>query len=327
MLHHTYKNALQGFTFIDLFAGIGAFHLALESFGATCVFASEWDVGAQTVYKDNFGIKPHGDITKIVESDIPKHHIVCAGFPCQPFSISGKQNGFQDTRGTLFFDVARIIKYHTPKIVLLENVKNFAHHDGGKTLKVVENTLQNMGYKVYHKVLNASHFGIPQNRERIYIIAIRNDIHHQDFICPTPPHTPVSLMDCMGDAQGAIANATITKPMDWKSLHPRENSPQNKPIRMGTYNNGGQGERVYSPMGHAVTLSAYGGGIGAKTGMYKVGDTVRKLTPRECARVSGFPETFKIAQNTNTAYKQFGNTIVVDVLQYIIVALIEQDIF
>lgn len=132
------KHALKNICFCDLFAGIGAFRIALESFGAKCVFSSEWNKDAQKTYLMNYGEKPFGDITKIDEKDIPSHDILCAGFPCQPFSISGKQLGFKDTRGTLFFDVARIAKYHKPKIILLENVKNFAKHDNGKTLNVVK---------------------------------------------------------------------------------------------------------------------------------------------------------------------------------------------
>ena len=135
MLNHNLKQSLKDYTFIDLFAGIGGFHLALSSFGAKCIFASEWDKDAQKVYEYNFKLKPHGDITQIDPSAIPKHDILCAGFPCQAFSISGKQKGFEDSRGTLFFDVARITKEHKPKIILLENVKNFATHDKGNTSK------------------------------------------------------------------------------------------------------------------------------------------------------------------------------------------------
>jgi len=168
------EKKLKGYTFIDLFSGIGGFHYALNSFGATCVFASEIDPKASYTYTNNHEIIPKGDITKIDEKDIPTHDILCAGFPCQAFSISGKQKGFEDTRGTLFFDITRIVNHHKPKILFLENVKNFAKHDNGNTLKIVLNTLKKMNYTVHYKVLNTSHFGLPKNRERIYIIAFNN---------------------------------------------------------------------------------------------------------------------------------------------------------
>lgn len=165
---NTDDKKLSGFTFIDLFAGIGGFRIALSSFGAECVFSSEWDSWAQKVYFDNFGDKPHGDITQINEKSIPDHDILCAGFPCQAFSISGKQRGFEDSRGTLFFDVARIVKEKKPKVVFMENVKNFAVHDGGNTLRVVRNTMLELGYTFAAKVVSATDFNVPQKRERIY---------------------------------------------------------------------------------------------------------------------------------------------------------------
>ena len=155
---------LENYRFIDLFAGIGGFRIALESFGANCVFSSEWDKYAQKVYEANFGELPEGDITQISENNIPNHDILCGGFTCQPFSISGKQKGCEDIRGTLFFDIARIVEYHQPKVLFLENVRNFETHDDGKTLKIVKATLRDLGYDVFHKVLNASYFGLPQNR-------------------------------------------------------------------------------------------------------------------------------------------------------------------
>ncbi len=329
MLQHAYTDTLNAVRFVDLFAGIGGFHLALHSFGAECVFASEWDVDAQAIYQDNFAIMPHGDITQIQAGDIPPHDILCAGFPCQAFSISGKQRGFDDTRGTLFFDVVRIAKHHQPKILLLENVKNFAKHDNGNTLRIVQKTLTEMGYTVYYTVLNASHFGMPQKRERIYVVAIRNDMPCTDFIFPSRKNTAVSLQEYMGDTPDNIQKTIIHKPIHWTPVNPQSafyTQHCNKPMRIGTYNKGGQGERVYCAHGHAITLSAYGGGIGAKTGMYKIDKQVRKLTPRECARISGFPESYKISTNPNTAYKQFGNTVVVDVVQYIIIEIIKQKI-
>ena len=178
------KKYFKGLKFIDLFAGLGGFRLALESLGAECVYSSDWDIPVQEVYFNNFGERPDGDITKVNEKDIPDHDILCAGFPCQAFSISGRQRGFEDSRGTLFFDVARIVKEKRPKVVFMENVKNFAAHDGGKTLEVVEATMKSLGYSFNKKVLNAADFGIPQKRERIYMVCFRNDIKARDFSFP-----------------------------------------------------------------------------------------------------------------------------------------------
>lgn len=310
------------FNFIDLFAGIGGFRIALESFGGECVFSSDWDKSAQKVYEANYGEKPVGDITKVNENDIPKHNVLCAGFPCQAFSISGKQKGFEDTRGTLFFDVARIVKHHKPEILFLENVRNFEKHDGGKTLKVVYETLSNMGYSVFHKVLNASHYGVPQSRERIYIIGFNKKLNIDNFEFPKPTLQPVKLKDFL--QSNSQAEKQFIRRDDIK-LHdnPKKlrtdifgNYPLS-PIRVGTINNGGQGERIYSVEGHAITLSAYGGGAGSKTGAYLVDDIVRKLTPYECSQIMGFPKNFKIPVSDGQAYKLFGNSVVVPVLKLI----------
>jgi len=318
---------LKGFRYIDLFAGIGGFHLAMGSFDAECVFASEWDSFAAKVYETNFGIKPFGDITKIDEWEIPKHDILCGGFPCQAFSISGKQKGFEDTRGTLFFDIARIVKYHKPKILLLENVKNLASHDKGNTLNVIVKTLCDLGYTVKFSVLNASDYGLPQNRERIFIVCFRNDLGVNNFVFPSPIDKAVSLNDILEDKPKAkIITRTDIKLN--KTFTPETNifgelELPNKPVQIGIVNKGGQGERIYSPYGHACTLSAYGGGAGSKTGIYAINGVLRKLSPRECARVQGFPDSFKIDKNQGQAYKQFGNSVAVNVLIAIIKEIIK----
>lgn len=178
---------------IDLFSGIGGIRIGFTNAfkeNIEFVFSSEIDKYAQQTYQANFDETPHGDITKIDEKKIPSHDILLAGFPCQAFSIAGKRLGFEDTRGTLFFEVARIIKYHKPKIVFLENVKGFVNHDKGNTFKVVKESLEELGYKVYSKVLNAKDFGIPQNRERIYIVAFLNDIR---FEFPKPFNSNISI--------------------------------------------------------------------------------------------------------------------------------------
>ena len=313
---------LENFTFIDLFAGIGGFHYALTSMGARCIFASEWDKNAADSYFRNFGIKPNGDITLIKESEIPQHDILCAGFPCQAFSISGKQRGFEDIRGTLFFEIARITKYHKPKVLFLENVKNLARHDNGKTLKIIIQTLSELGYVVHNKVLNAAHYGLPQNRERIYIVAFRNDINSSEFTFPSASDKQVCLLDYLEnnpDSAKVISRNDIEIYKEYlpqKSLF-NEMILLNKPIQIGKVNKGGQGERIYHPLGHAITLSAHGGGIGAKTGLYLIEGKIRKLSPRECARIQGFPEDFIIHESSTQAYKQFGNSVSINVLQKI----------
>lgn len=304
--------------FIDLFAGIGGFRIALQSFGEKCVYTSEWDKYSQKTYEANFGEVPDGDITKIDEKDIPSHDIICAGFPCQAFSISGKQRGFEDTRGTLFFDVARIAKYHKPKVIFLENVKNFARHNNGNTLKTVLEVLDNIGYKAFYQVLNASLYGQPTARERIYIVAFRKDLGIKSFDFPKPQYRNVILKDLLDekveDKYFIVRDDIKIKNQEFVSLDLLGNYPQ-KPIRVGTINKGGQGERIYSIYGHSITLSAYGGGAASKTGAYLLGNKIRKLTPRECARVMGFPDDFQIPVSDIQAYKQFGNSVVVPVLQ------------
>lgn len=313
------NNKLNGYTFIDLFAGLGGFRLALESFGAKCVYSSEWDKAAQEVYYKNFNDMPDGDITKVDEKNIPVHDILCAGFPCQAFSISGKQRGFEDSRGTLFFDVARIAKYHKPKIIFLENVKNFAAHDNGNTLKVVLTTLEEIGYSVYYKVLNSVDYGIPQKRERIYIVCFRKDLDTKKFKFPEK----MKLVKHVEDFLEENPNVSIYDEKKYPIVYngKLDNEYSNKMIRLGTVNKGGQGERIYSIKGIAATLSAYGGGVFAKTGGYLVNGKVRRLSPRECARIMGYPDTYKIANNKNEAYKQFGNSVVIDVLQYIVLEI------
>lgn len=306
--------------FIDLFAGIGGFRLALESYGLKCAYTSEWDKFSQQTYAANFGDTPDGDITQVNEKDIPKHNIICAGFPCQAFSISGKKLGFEDTRGTLFFDVARIAKHHRPEVLFLENVKNFAKHDGGKTLTTIVNTLDGIGYDVNYKILNASHYGAPTSRERIYIICFRKDLNVKSFEYPKPLDSQVKLVDYLDkvdDNAKCIIKRDDINLRDVKVIKDSHGHYPHKPIKIGTINKGGQGERIYSPLGHAITFSAYGGGAAGKTGAYLADGVVRKLTPRECSRVMGYGEDFVIPVSDSQAYKQFGNGVAVNVLKAI----------
>ena len=313
------KNKIK---FIDLFAGIGGFHLALNKVNGECLFASEWDKECQKIYEKNFNLKPFGDITKIDEKEIPKHDVLCAGFPCQAFSISGKRQGFKDTRGTLFFDVARIIKHHQPKLILLENVKNFLTHDNGNTISVVKKTLEELNYNVFYKVLNSSNFGIPQKRERIYIVGFNKKLKINEFKFPSNQNIFVSLKDYLlpdNSTKELVLNRDDIQLKKDKKIQKDifGNYPQ-KPIRLGQVNKGGQGERIYSTNGHAVSLTAYGGGIGSKTGLYLVNNKLRKLSPRECARITGFSDSFSLSENKNHSYRQFGNSVVVNVLDFIL---------
>lgn len=312
----------EKYKFIDLFAGIGGFHLALSAFGLKCVFACEWDKYATQIYEKNFHLKPHGDINNIHASNIPAHQIVCAGFPCQAFSIAGKQKGFSDTRGTLFFQVVRIIEWHQPTVIFLENVKNLVRHDQGKTFAIVVKTLESLDYQVFYQIFNASDFALPQNRQRIYIVAFHKNINAENFIFPQPTYQPVCLQDIL---ENDPADAKIIQRDDiniYKNYLPEklasgEIKLLNKPIQIGKVNKGGQGERIYHPLGHAITLSANGGGIGAKTGLYLINDQVRKLSPRECARLQGFPDSFLLDASPSQAYKQLGNSVAINVLQSI----------
>lgn len=321
---------LDKLTFIDLFSGIGGFRLAFEAYGARCVFSSELDERCQEVYEMNFGEQPYGDITEIDEVSIPEHQVLCAGFPCQSFSISGKQNGFSDTRGTLFFDIARIVKAKRPKIVFLENVKNFERHDGGRTLATVYKALSNLDYTVFHSVLNASHFGVPQKRERIFILAFHKDLHIANFEFPISHDPKTRLKDfCLPDSETdkyVIKRKDISLKTNFVLFPNSSGEYPQKPVRIGTVNKGGQGERIYHENGHAITLSAYGGGVGAKTGLYLINGRIRKLAPRECARLSGFPDSFRILDSDSASYKQFGNTVVVNVIESIIENLIGQNV-
>lgn len=317
------RKTLQGYTFIDLFAGLGGFRLALESLGAECVYSNEWDGPVGQVYANNFGEVPDGDITLVDEKTIPDHDILCAGFPCQAFSISGKQRGFEDSRGTLFFDVARIVKEKNPKVVFMENVKNFASHDNGHTLEVVRATMEELGYNFNNKILNAVDYGVPQKRERVYMVCFRNDINVTDFSYPKPFKLEKHVEDFLLDDEAQLESLYVDRP-DTYFNGAEDNKYSNKSIRLGIVNKGGQGERIYSTKGIAITLSAYGGGIFAKTGGYLVNGKTRKLHPRECARIMGYPDTYKIASSNNQAYKQFGNSVVIDVLQMIAIEIGEK---
>lgn len=290
--------------------------MALSSYGAKCIFASDINVSASNVYYKNFGIQPKGDIKCIKNIDIPKHDILCAGFPCQSFSISGNQNGFSDENGKLFFEVYRIARYHHPKLIILENVKNLLSHNNGKTISVMEQRLKSIGYNIYNEVLCATDFSVPQARKRVYIVAFRNDLNVQNFQFPSSKGRLKVVSDVLDD--NVEQKYFISKSYIINGDIENDQNKYDKLMRIGSVGLGRQGERIYSVRGQGITLSSQGGGIGGKTGMYYVDGRVRKLTPRECARMMGFPEKFKLANTDAECYKQFGNSVVVNVIQEII---------
>ena len=303
--------------YIDLFCGVGGFRHALNSPGSQCVFSSDIDPDARLIYGQNWGEIPAGDISQVEVEEIPSHDVLCGGFPCQPFSISGNQGGFEDARGTLLHEILRIARHHQPRVLFLENVKNFLGHADGKTLTTTLSLLNRAGYVVHYSLLNASHYGVAQKRERVYFVCFRKDLGITDFQFPEPSDEDVAVEDIVLPAKDPRLDDLIIERTD---LRMKENLPterENRTLRIGTVGKGGQGERVYSPKGHAITLSAFGGGIGAKTGMYLIDGEIRRLHPEECRRLMGFPEAFQLHDRPNVSYKQFGNSVAVPVVRKI----------
>ena len=292
--------------FIDLFSGIGGFHVALRKQGLDCVFASEIDSDASAVYQENFGHTPAGDICQVPTDRIPEHDILCAGFPCQPFSRSGKGMGLADDRGRLYYEIVRIAKHHKPKLMLLENVKAILTIDGGNVRNEIYQTLEKIGYRVEHSALNASHFGVPQKRERVYFVAIRKDVPLR-FTQPEKTMHPKYIKDVL--LPDSRTKDLVVSRNDIKFDKPREQEPALRPIRIGLLNKGGQGERIYSDQGHAVTLSANGGGAGHRTGLYLVNNKVRRLHLDEAKQVMGFDRNHIVSPGLQ-GYKQLGNAVI-----------------
>jgi len=251
-------------TAVDLFAGLGGFRIAGQDY-CDFVWSCDIDPDAQTTYQTNFSDTPQGDITRIQAADIPAHDVLCSGFPCPSFSLSGKREGFHDPRGRLFFEVVRIAEYHQPAVLFLENVKNLVFHDGGKTMAVIVNTLEQAGYRVFCKVLNASHFGAPTSRERVYFVCVRKDIGITNFEFPLPRRDDVILADVLdsdvGDRYDIERDDIVVE------FTPPPHERYSRPIQIGKIGNGGQGYRIYSPQGHAVTFAAQTGGAAGKTGL------------------------------------------------------------
>lgn len=313
------------FKFIDLFAGIGGFRMAMQNLGGKCVYTSEWDPQAQKTYRANYGEIPFGDITKEKNKQyIPDDFdVLCAGFPCQAFSIAGKRGGFEDTRGTLFFDVAEIIRRKRPKAIFLENVKGLRNHNGGKTLATILNVLRNdLGYFVPEpQIVNAKEFGVPQNRERIYIVGFRSDLEINEFEYPKPIGIPVTFGDDAKEKESVgskyyLSTQYLKTLKEHKARHAKKGN--------------GFGYEIIPDDGIANAIVV--GGMGRERNLiyddrlidftpttHIKGEVnregIRKMTPREWARLQGFPDNFIIPVADASAYKQFGNSVAVPAIQ------------
>lgn len=312
------------FKFIDLFAGIGGFRIAMQNLGGKCVFTSEWDKDAQKTYKVNFGEVPFGDITKQrIKNYIPEEFdLLCAGFPCQAFSIAGKRGGFDDTRGTLFFDVAEIIKKNKPKAIFLENVKGLRSHDKGKTLETILNVLRNdLGYFVPEpQIINAKNFGVPQNRERIYIVGFRQDLNISSFEYPKPlennPTFEEVKEETVPPTKYYLSTQYVQTLVNHKARHENKGNgfgyaiiPDNGIANAIVV--GGMGRERNLVLDHRIidyTPTTHIKGTVNREG-------IRKMTPREWARLQGFPDNYIIPVADASAYKQFGNSVAVPAIQ------------
>ncbi|MBQ0016235.1 MAG: DNA cytosine methyltransferase [Bacteroidales bacterium] len=313
------------FKFIDLFAGIGGFRMAFQNLGGECVFSSEWDEQAKRTYYENYGDVPFGDITKEnTKKKIPKDFdILCAGFPCQAFSLAGKRRGFAETRGTLFFDVAEILRRHQPKAFFLENVKGLAIHDKGKTLETILNTLDEVGYVVPDpQILNAMHYGVPQHRERIYIVGFRKDlgISKEDFDYPEK-HMDIPCWLDVREREPVPAKYYLSETyVETLRRHKARHEAAGH----------GFGYKIIDD--NAVANAIVCGGMGRECNLvldFRQTDLtpttnikgeinkegIRKMTPREWARLQGYPDKFRIVVADASAYKQFGNSVAVPAVQ------------
>lgn len=318
------KNA--DFTFIDLFAGIGGMRIAFEQNGGQCVYSNEWNKYCQQTYFANFGEQPEGDITKVDAATIPDHDILVAGFPCQPFSIAGvsKKNslgratGFEDkTQGTLFFDVCRILKAKRPKAFMLENVKNLCSHDKGRTFKIILESLKELNYNVFYSVIDGQNY-VPQHRERIIIVGFDKNRYGSDFTFEfnIDPVNPKPIMKDILEPD--IESKYTLSDKLWTYL-------QNYAAKHKAAGNG-FGYGIASPYGVSRTLSARYYKDGSEILIEQDNQNPRKLTPRECARLQGFPDSFKIPVSDTQAYRQFGNSVVVPLITNV-ASLIKEKIY
>jgi DNA (cytosine-5)-methyltransferase 1 len=302
--------AKESLRFIDLFCGIGGFRIAFEKVGGKCVFSSDWDKFSQQTYEANFGEKPHGDIHSVAVSDIPAHDVLCGGFPCQPFSIAGvskknslgRSHGFADAKqGNLFFSIADIIDYHRPEAFILENVKNLKSHDHGRTYDVIHRTLtEYLGYKVYAKIIDAKSV-VPQHRERIFLVGFREsrDFEFPRFVGESPKLS--SILEAKPDAKYTLTDHLWNYLQNYAEKHKAAGN--------------GFGFGLVAGTDTTRTLSARYHKDGSEILIAQKCKNPRRLTPRECARLMGYPEDYKIVVSDTQAYRQFGNSVVVPVVE------------
>lgn len=291
--------------FIDLFAGIGGIRLPFDEMGYKCVFSSEWDKAAADTYEANFGERPAGDITKIASEDIPQHDLLLAGFPCQAFSIMGKMQGFNDTRGTMFFEIARILEYHKPKAILLENVKQLTTHDKGKTFAVITKTLAELGYHIKWKVLNALDFGLPQKRERIIIVGFRNkkDCESFNFYFPRKSYNLANILEPDDKVDPKLFASEMIR-------EKRKERTKGKSVFYPSIWHENKSGNI-SILDHACALRT-----GASYN-YLLVNGVRRPSSRELLRLQGFPDSFKIVVPHCEIRRQTGNSVAVPMIRAI----------
>lgn len=301
---------MEKIKFIDLFCGIGGFRVAMDQACTEndiipeCVFSSDIDVFCQDSYEMNFGHRPVGDITKVKEDEVPDHDVLFAGFPCQPFSIIGNRRGFNDIRGTLFFDIARIIKSKRPKAFVLENVKQLAGHDGGNTLKVIMQTLTELGYQVQYAILNALNYGLPQKRERVIIVGHQDPITFS-FPLPTKSYKPLSSILEENVDKKHFASDYILE---------RRKSKHNSPYDPSIWHENKSGNISSYPYSCALRAGA--------SYNYLLVNGERRLTPREMFRLQGFPDSYRIITNDTQARKQAGNAVPVNIVKAVLLELL-----
>ena len=347
------------FSFIDLFAGIGGFRLAGENSGGICRFSSEKDKYARICYHHNFGVMPFGDINEFTENEsaldrIPDHDILCGGFPCQAFSISGRQMGFADERGILFHRIADILRHKIArqkpvKVVFLENVRNFGKHDKGRTYSKVESILNELGYFLASAVIDSGKTGSPTKRQRIYLVAIHESVPNvtrESVLKFQEKLRKIERRNAVANTKNTLSDRYICKlsedevellkiderclskdtPIELIRLKDEGQRPSTDTIQIGAIQKGRQGERIYSRKCQAITFSAYGGGRAARTGAYYINGIVRRLHPLECAKIMGFTRSEKTMDVKGVKekgvsdwqlYKQFGNSVVVPVIEKI----------
>ena len=331
------ETPLKKHRFIDLFCGLGAFRMGFEESGFECVFSSDINEKIQNVYETNFGDRPYGDLTQINPKEIPDFEILLGGFPCQPFSISGKKEGFNDTRGTLFFNVCKIIEEKKPQVVILENVKHLINHDKKRTINVIFSSLIELGYNVSSELLNAKDFGLPQNRERVFIIATKNGTFDFNKLQRKPSPPLIEYLDKEGEFEildkkdYTLLDEGIYKQQKDSGLifiGYRNKNKFNKGIRPNTEHLNRvhrQPNRIYSVYGNHPTLPSQ-----ESSGRFFIyfpkQDFVRKLTLNECFRIMGYPNDFKRIGLNSEQYKQIGNSVAINVVREIAKEVVNQNL-